>query len=174
MKWPQYRGGLISGVQIRGSSLYSRTFSVKMSLEEAEQDRDSLRYKLSERKREVDRLKEQLMLLGPNQDNTKREITKIIAERDSLRSKLTELKQEKQAVHERLKQANKSIESHKTPQSSVEQRASELQLQVNSFQKIVETTRKEKDEMTEENNDLRRKLEMADMQVRELDGECQR
>ena len=142
-----------------------------MNLEEAEQDRDNLRYKLSERKREVDRLKEQLACLGPN--DSKREITRIMAERDTLRSKLNEVKQEKHAIQEKLKQANKSLETLKT-QSPVDQRVSELHLQVSSLQKTVENTQKERDQLAELNNDLKRKLEMADMQCREMDSECQR
>ena len=38
----------------------SSFYSVKLNLEEAEQDRDSLRYKLSEKKRELDKLNEQV------------------------------------------------------------------------------------------------------------------
>lgn len=70
--------------------------SLKASLEEGEQDRDTLRYKLSEYKRENDRLNEQLSCLGPSQERSKREVGKIMEQRDTLRQKFAELKQEYQ------------------------------------------------------------------------------
>ena len=51
---------------------------------------------------------------------------------------------------------------------------SDLQGQVNSLQHVVETLRREKDEMAEANNELKRKLELAEVQFRDMDMECQR
>lgn len=100
-------------------------------------------------------------------------MSKILTERDSLRNKLSELKQEKQNVQEKLKTANKSLEALKS-QQPVEQRVTDLQSQVASMQLAAEGLRREKEEMAEVNGELRRNLEMAEIQLREADIECQR
>lgn len=45
---------------------------------------------------------------------------------------------------------------------------------MNSLQQIVEGLRRERDEVVEANNELKRNLEMVDMQYREMEVECQR
>lgn len=59
-------------------------------------------------------------------------------------------------------------------QVPVDQRIMELQQQVSSHQQMIETTRSEKDELVERNNELKRSLEVAEVQLRDLDIECQR
>lgn len=61
----------------------------------------------------------QLTCLTPNQEKSKKEVTRIVSERDSLRGKLNELRQEKQALQQQVKS-----------QGPADQRVLELQGQV--------------------------------------------
>ena len=57
-----------------------------------------MRYKLSEYKRENERLNEKLACMGPNYDSSKREIDRIIDQRDQLRARVNELKQDNKTL----------------------------------------------------------------------------
>lgn len=65
--------------------------------------------------------------LGPNQESSKKEVSKILKERDELRKKLSELKQEKQKMQEKLKNTEQAVEKLKT-KVPVDKRVSELQV----------------------------------------------
>lgn len=96
-------------------------------------------------------------------------MSRIISERESLKAKMSGLKQEKLAIQDKLKQ----MESLKL-QVPADQRVLELQGQVSSLQQLVESLRRDKDDLAEANNEYRRRLEMTDVQYRDMDTECQR
>ena len=83
--------------------------SLKASLEEAEQDRHDLRYKLSMYKRENDRLKEQHSYSGGSNEGGKQELDKLMEQRDKLNLKVAELKRENKAALDKLANASQKI-----------------------------------------------------------------
>ena len=85
------------------------TSSLKASLEEAEQDRHDLRYKLSVYKRENDRLKEQHLYTGGSNEGGKQELDKLMEQRDKLNLKVAELKRENHATLDKLANASQRI-----------------------------------------------------------------
>ena len=85
------------------------TSSLKASLEEAEQDRHDLRYKLSVYKRENERLKEQHSYTGGSNESGKQELDKLIEQRDKLNLKVAELKRENHATLDKLVNASQKI-----------------------------------------------------------------
>ena len=89
--WQSCDGHVIPSLSLSLCSLRNR-------LDESEQDRDNLRFKLSEYKRGNDRLNEMLACIGPNSDSSKREIEKIIEERDQLRAQVNGPRRESQTL----------------------------------------------------------------------------
>lgn len=91
------------------------TSSLKVSLEEAEQDRHDLRYKLSMYKRENDRLKEQHTYTGGPHEGGRQELEKLTEQRDKLNLKVAELKRENHATLGKLANANQQIKRLELP-----------------------------------------------------------
>ena len=87
-----------------------------------------MRYRLSESKRENDRLNEQLAYPGPS-DSGRREVDKVMEQQDQLKTRIIELKREKQSILDKLMGANQTIERLKSDKP-VDQRTSELQVRV--------------------------------------------
>lgn len=148
------------------------TFSLKMALEDAEQDRDNLRYKLSESKRENDKLSERLSCFGPNYDTSKREIEGVIVQRDKLRKQVESLDRELRLTQEKLMSAvSKDSQRDKTPAGA---EVSELKAELSRLRQERQALTKERDRLADDNGELRGKLERMEARVHGLEMECQR
>ena len=69
----------------------------------------------------------QLNYLVPNQDSSKKELSKILEDRDSLRVKVGEMKQERLGLQEKLASANRTMETLRAS-APVNQQVTELQV----------------------------------------------
>ncbi|XP_064405216.1 disks large homolog 5-like isoform X2 [Halichondria panicea] len=144
--------------------------SMKISLEEMEEDRNDLRYMLTEKKREVERLNEQMACLGPTQESSKQEVSRVLHERDQLRSRLIERKRDNQKLQEKLSNANRMLEAGKGD-APTDQRVAELQSQVSGLQHQLSLVQRDRDSFSEANTQLKRSLDISDAKIRELDSE---
>ena len=148
------------------------THSLKLALEDAEQDRDNLRYKLSESKRENDKLSERLSCLGPNYDTSKREIEGVIVQRDKLRKQVENLERDVRLTREKLASVSGSNgKGEKTPAGA---EVSELKSELSRLRQERQNMAKERERLTDENGELRVKLERMEARVHSLEMECQR
>ena len=120
--------------------------SLKLSLEESVQDRDSLLFKFSEIQRENERLTEQLACSAPQRGGAGREVSRVLGQRDELQSKVAALLDDKKALQQRLE---KKAEGER------------------SF-------RAERDRLLEGTAELKHKLDAAERRTKELEAECQR
>ena len=67
--------------------------------------------------------------LGPTQESSKQEVSRVLHERDQLRSRLIERKRDNQKLQEKLSNANRMLEAGKGD-APVDQRVAELQVGV--------------------------------------------
>jgi hypothetical protein len=147
--------------------------SLKNALEDAEQDRDNLRYKLSESKRENDKLSEKLSCLGPNYDSSKRQIESVIDQRDKLKRQVESLTRELRLTKEKLASAASSMEPQRENSPSVAE-LSELRAELSRLRQDNQGVVKERDRLSEENVELKSKVEQLGGRVHSLEMECQR
>ena len=143
-----------------------------MALEDAEQDRDNLRYKLSESKRENDKLSERLSCLGPNYDTSKREIEGVIVQRDKLRKQVESLDRELRLTQEKLMSAVSKDSQRDKMLAGAE--VSELKAELSRLRQERQALTKERDRLVDDNGELKVKLERMEARVHGLEMECQR
>lgn len=150
------------------------THSLKNALEDAEQDRDNLRYKLSESKRENDKLSEKLSCLGPNYDTSKREIEGVIAQRDKLRKQVESLDKDLRIARERLASFGDDGMKPQRENSPTEAELSDLKAELSHLKQENQSMTKERDRVTEENGELKSKMEKMEGRMQSLEMECQK
>ena len=71
----------------------------------------------------------QMACLGPTQESSKQEVSRVLHERDQLRSRLIERKRDNQKLQEKLSNANRMLEAGKGD-APTDQRVAELQVGV--------------------------------------------
>ena len=156
---------------INAQLLCTTPHSLKLALEDAEQDRDNLRYKLSESKRENDKLSERLSCLGPSHNTSKREIENVISQRDKLKKQVESLSRELRLAQEKVASARSEPQREK---SQREGEVSELKAELSHMKQEGQNLTKERERLAEENGDLRSKLERAEARIHSLEVECRR
>ena len=149
-------------------------FSLKNALEDAEQDRDNLRYKLSESKRENDKLSEKLSCFGPNYDASKRQIEGIIAQREKLKKQVESLERDLRVTREKL--VSTTVISRGEPQRETgpSEELSDLKAELSRVRQESQGVAKERERLVEENGELRSKVDRMEGRVHSLEMECQR
>ncbi|CAI8046659.1 Disks large homolog 2 [Geodia barretti] len=179
MSWAEQEGltKKLEALSAQNQSLQARykedVQSLKIALEDAEQDRDNLRYKLSESQRENDKLSERLSCLGPNYDTSKREIESVIAQRDKLRKQVDVRDRELRLAQEKLVSvAGSTGNDHQREKTTAE--VSELKSELSRLRKERQSVAKERDRLTDENGELQAKLERMEARAHNLEMECQR
>lgn len=148
-----------------------------MALEDAEQDRDNLRYQLSERKRENDKLSERLSCLSPNYDTSKKDLEGVITQRDKLRKQVESLTRDLRTTKEKNATVNITTTSGRDSQSeksTSRAEMTELKAEISRLKKDGGDVVKERDRLAKENGELRSKLDHVEGRVRSLEMECRR
>jgi chromosome segregation ATPase len=179
MSWAEQEGltKKLEALSAQNQSLQARykedVQSLKLALEDAEQDRDNLRYKLSESKRENDKLSERLSCLGPNYDTSKREIESVIAQRDKLRKLVDVRDRELRLAQEKLVSVAGSAGKDPQREKSTAE-VSELKSELSRLRQERQSVAKERDRLADENGELQAKLERMEARVHNLEMECQR
>ena len=138
---------------------------LRSRLEELEQERHSLHYKLSESNRERQKLREQLSCVGAGSDASRRQYEEAVRQRDKLQGRVSEMGRENQLLMERL---SKTQEAGGSGGSSA---TSDLRAQLEGLRRDREGLQCETEELSEMNNELRRDLEVARDRIRELEQE---
>ena len=152
--------------------MFTYVHSLKNALEDAEQDRDNLRYKLSESKRENDKLSERLACLGPNYDSSKRQVENVIDQRDKLRKQAEILDRELRVTREKLA-STASVEPRKQAGPS-EAELSDLKAELSHAEQENQGLAEDRDRLVEENGELKSKVERMEGRLHGLEIECQR
>lgn len=140
-------------------------------MEEADQDRHNLRYKLSESKREKDKLSEKLACLGPNQ-SSQRQIENVINQRDKLKKQIGELEKELRVTRERLASVGNGEPPKPTGPSKTE--FLDMKAELSQLRQDNQSLLEERERLTHQKNDMRSKIEQLESKVCGLEIECKR